>query len=121
MSNLLIICIVYAVVVTINVITKVLEIWSFEKRSVAMGKSAFSNFVYYYEIIPYTVGLITLVIISYYSYILPNPNTVVHIVVFTGLVAFFYFLVGVIAVFIISVVEANIVRKRTKENESQDE
>lgn len=118
MSNLLIICLVYFVFTTLNIITRVFDMWSTEKQLVAQGRQPFSNFMYYYEIIPYGVSSIALAVIAYFNFALPNPNTIFHIIVFTLLVAFIYFLVGVITVFIISIIDSKKAKK--DKEESQD-
>lgn len=111
MTNTMIILATILIVTTINTIFNLYDLWSLEKQRVKAGYPAFSNFDYYYQIIPYLSGSIFVIILMLLNNYLPKLTTIGQSLVACLVYNVLWFVVNLLAIFILSIIQARLVRR----------
>nr|DAG96600.1 MAG TPA: hypothetical protein [Herelleviridae sp.] len=111
MTNTMYILITILVITTINTLFSLYQLWSVEKERVKSGYPAYSDFDYYYQIFPYLGGLVYLIFTMIISSYLPEPKSLGYLILACLIYNFIYFLINLLVVFILSVIQARLVRR----------
>lgn len=119
MSYILNIIIVVIIITTINSVSTVLQIRSVERERVKEGYAPFSNFDYYYPIGSWVLGTVVLIILALFVNYIPEPTNLWWVLLACLVVVIIHFVAGLISSGILSVLQANKVKKDNQQQLNQ--
>ncbi|XWX32633.1 hypothetical protein LCFBJUUZ_CDS0174 [Staphylococcus phage PG-2021_76] len=119
MSYILIIITVVIFITTINSVSTILQIRSVERERVKEGYAPFSNFDYYYPIGSWVLGTLVLGVLALFANYMPQPTNVWWLLLACITVVIIHFVSGLISSGILSVLQANKVKKDNQQQLNQ--
>ena len=104
--------IVTIILVTINTFITLFQLHSTEKERVKYGYPAFNNFDYYYPMFSWLFGVVTLILMLFIPFKETDSAwvTIGYCLIAIGV----YFLTTLIATFILSNIQATLIKKKSK-------
>lgn len=120
MDTIFIISVAFITFATFNIIFRLFDLWTTEKKMVSQGQPPLSNFEYYHVIVPYLVGVFVIILSIVLRDSLYSAQSGFGIIITSFIYMLVYVIIGLAGSFILTIFQARKARQyQTQEDNNE--
>ena len=120
MDTIFIISVAFITFATFNIVFRLFDLWTTEKKMVSQGQPPLSNFEYYHVTVPYLVGVIVIILSIIFRDYLYSAQSGFGVIITSFIYMLVYVIIGLVGSFILTIFQARKARQyQTQEDNNE--
>lgn len=120
MDTIFIIGVAFITFVTFNVVFRLFDLWTTEKKMVRQGQPPLSNFEYYHVIVPYLAGVVVIILSIIFRGYLYSAQSGFGIIITSFIYMLVYVIIGLVGSLLLTLFQAKKARQYQTQGDNNE-